>query len=267
MLSGYPAKRGPPVRHERTKPAGNSGDDKILNDADISPIPKTGVSDVLVQRILGFVTAGKLTPGDKLPSEREMAQRFQVSRPTVREALRALSVLGVIEVRHGGGAFVSALNAADLLGPLNFFLSLSEVSVTKLYEARRLVEGEICAQAAKLATDANLAHLEALIDEQMGQVSYAEEYLRLDSQFHQYLGEISGNPFLARASQSLNVLGIEFRRKAANTKETPGRSIDNHRDILKALRAKDPEAARQAMVAHMDQVMKSTRDALGESNA
>lgn len=244
-----------------------TGECNILNDADISPIAKTGVSNVLVERILGFVTAGKLMPGDKLPSEREMAQRFQVSRPTVREAMRALSVLGVIEIQHGGGAFVSSLNATDLLGPLNFFLSLSEVSVSKLYEARCLVEGEICAQAAKLATEENLAHLEALIEEQKGQVSYAEEYLRLDSQFHQYLGEMSGNPFLARASQSLNVLGIEFRRKAANTKDTPGRSIDDHRAILKALREKNPEAARQAMVAHMHQVMSSTRDALGEDDA
>jgi GntR family transcriptional regulator, transcriptional repressor for pyruvate dehydrogenase complex len=234
----------------------------MLNALDYSPIAKAGVSDLLVQRILGFVTAGQLRPGDRLPSERELAERFQVSRPTVREAMKALSILGIVDVHHGGGAFVSALNAEELLGPLSFFLNLSEVTVEKLYEARRLIEGEICAQAANLGLPADLDRLQELIAAQDAQKSYAEEYLALDSQFHQLLGEMSGNPFLARASQSLNVLGIEFRRKAANTKHTPSRSIDDHRAILKALREHDPEAARRAMVAHMDQVMTSTRNAL-----
>lgn len=229
---------------------------------DISPIAKSGVSDIMVQRILGFVTAGQLKPGDRLPSERELAERFQVSRPTVREAMKALSVLGVLEINHGGGAFVSALNAAELLGPLSFFLNLSEVTVEKLYDARRLIEGEICALAAGSTTPEDLAHLEVLIGRQEAQKSYAEEYLALDSEFHEVLGGLSGNPFLARASQSLNVLGVEFRRKAANSKDTPTRSIEDHRAILRALRDGNPEAARRAMVAHMDQVMNSTRKAL-----
>ena len=95
--------------------------------------------------------AGRLRPGDKLPSERDLAERFRVSRPTVREAMRGLSVLGVIEIRHGGGAFVTALDAADLLKPLNFFLSLSDVSIERLYEARVLIESELAALAAERA--------------------------------------------------------------------------------------------------------------------
>ena len=238
----------------------------MLKDSDIAPIAKTGVSDILVERILGFVAAGQLQPGDKLPSERKLASRFQVSRPTVREAMRALSVLGVVEVRHGGGAFVGSLNAEDLLRPLNFFLSLSDVTVEKLYAARKLIEGEICALAASLATDERLDQLEGLVGQQERVTEYAEEYLRLDSLFHKTLGEISENPFLARASQSLNVLGIEFRTKAANSKDTPERSIADHCAILKALHAKDQVAARQAMVAHMDQVMASTIGAVESEN-
>lgn len=230
----------------------------------MSPIAKTGVSDLLVERILGFVTAGRLKAGDKLPSERELAERFGVSRPTVREAMRALSVLGVIEVRHGGGAFVSQLDATDLLGPLNFFLSLSEVSVQKLYDARRLIEGEICAQAAVSPSEEDLARLEALIEEQRKVSNYAEEYLKLDSLFHKQLGEMSGNPFLSRASESLNVLGIEFRQHAARSKGTPARSIQDHRNIVAAIRDGDAQRARDAMVAHMDQVMASTSAALAE---
>ena len=138
----------------------------ILGERDIRPISKTGASDLLVEQILGFVKAGRLKPGDKLPSERDLAERFEVSRPTVREAMRALSVLGIVEIRHGGGAFVTALRATELLGPLNFFLSLSEVSIEKLYEARRLIEGEICALAASRVDAAFCAELEAMIERQ-----------------------------------------------------------------------------------------------------
>ena len=238
----------------------------MLKDSDIAPIEKIGVSDILVERILGFVAAGQLQPGDKLPSERELSSRFQVSRPTVREAMRALSVLGVVEVRHGGGAFVGSLNAEDLLGPLTFFLSLSDVTVEKLYAARRLIEGEICALAARLATQEHLDVLEALIRQQEDVKEYAEEYLRLDSLFHEALGEMSQNPFLARASRSLNVLGVEFRTKAANTKDTPVRSIADHRAILAAMRSKDSELARKAMAQHMDQVLASTNSILEGQN-
>ena len=232
---------------------------EILKDKDIKPLSKIGISELLIERLLGFVVAGQLQSGDRLPSERELAERFAVSRPTVREAMRALSVLGVVEIRHGGGAFVSKLNAADLLGPLNFFLSLSDVSVENLYDARRLVEGEICALAAMRVSTEDLDCLENLIGQQEGVKDYAEEYLDLDSQFHERLGEISGNPFLSRASQSLNVLGIEFRRKAANTKSVPTDSIKDHRAILSALKEHNPEAARKAMILHMDQVLDATR--------
>lgn len=233
-------------------------EEPLLQDSDIKPIAKTGVTDVLVDRILGFVTAGQLRPGDRLPSERDLAERFGVSRPTVREAMRALSVLGVIEVRHGGGAFVSALDATSLLSPLNFFLGLSQVSVDQLYDARRLIEGEICALAATRITPAALDELEALITEQEKVLDAAEAYLALDSRFHARLGEVADNPFLARASQSLNVLGIEFRRAAANSGEMPRRSVRDHRQIVAALAKGDAEGARKAMIAHMDQVRNTT---------
>jgi GntR family transcriptional regulator, transcriptional repressor for pyruvate dehydrogenase complex len=234
------------------------GGGAILSDKDISPISKHGISEMLVDQVLGFVRAGRLKAGDKLPSERDLAERFGVSRPTVREALRALSVLGVLEIRHGGGTFVSELDAIDLLGPLHFFLSLSDVSVEKLYQARRLIEGEICALAAARVTAEDLSVLTTLIDEQETARRDATLYLALDSKFHERLAAIADNPFLSRASASLNVLGIEFRKLAANTKAAPTRSISDHRCIVAALTAGDAEAARAAMVAHMNQVFATT---------
>jgi len=239
----------------------------ILGERDIRPISKTGASDLLVEQILGFVKAGRLKPGDKLPSERDLAERFEVSRPTVREAMRALSVLGIVEIRHGGGAFVTALRATELLGPLNFFLSLSEVSIEKLYEARRLIEGEICALAASRVDAAFCAELEAMIERQEAVKENVDAYLAIDSRFHERLAEVSGNPFLARAAQSLNVLGIEFRRASAVTGNAQSRSITDHRRILAALRAGDVAKSRAAMEAHMEQVFSTTRRALDRAAA
>ncbi|WP_421952930.1 FadR/GntR family transcriptional regulator [Pelagibacterium sp.] len=211
---------------------------------------------------MSFVTAGRLKPGDKLPSERDLAERFSVSRPTVREAMRALSVLGVLEVRHGGGAFVTALDATELLKPLNFFLSLSDVSVEKLYDARMLIEGELCALAADNADEALCAELDAMIGRQVEVMTDIDAYLALDSAFHERMAVASGNPFLTRAAQSMNVLGIEFRRASAEAGQAQRQSIEDHRTILKALRAGDSDAARAAMRDHMRQVYTTTRRAL-----
>src|ERR1700761_1324815 len=109
----------------------------------VSAISQQPASDRVVSQVMGMVRAGSLKAGDRLPSERELAEMFQVSRPTVREALRALGALGVLKTRHGSGICVSPLQAADILGPLTFFLSLQDVQVDRLYEARRLIEGEI----------------------------------------------------------------------------------------------------------------------------
>ena len=121
----------------------------------IEPISREGASEKVVHRLLALVKTGDLKPGDRLPGERDLAEMFHVSRPTMREAMRALAVLGVVNPRHGGGIFVSALEAADLLGPLSFFLTLKEVEVDRLYQARAVIEGEIAALAAK----ADLVHL------------------------------------------------------------------------------------------------------------
>ena len=132
----------------------------------IDPIAREGASEKVVHRLLALVKAGDLKPGDRLPGERELAEMFHVSRPTIREAVRALAVLGVVKSRHGGGIFVSALEAADLLGPLSFFLTLQEMEVDGLYQARAVIEGEIAALAAAAAKPTELAELERLIREQ-----------------------------------------------------------------------------------------------------
>lgn len=225
-----------------------------------APLRREGLTDMLVARILGLVMAGNLKPGDQLPPERRMAETFVVSRPTLREALRALAVLGVVEVRHGGGVFVSQLEASDLLAPLTFFLTLRSTEVGKLYDARRLIEGEIAALAVERADDAVLEELDLLIAQQDEAKGEPARYRDLDTAFHRRLGELADNEFLARAAQSLNVLGQEFRKMASETPNVIATSIGDHRAIVAALRGRDAAAARAAMVVHMDHVLQSTQE-------
>ena len=223
------------------------------------PLKRTGLTELLVTRILGLVAAGNLKAGDQLPSERKLAETFEISRPTLREALRALAALGVLEVRHGGGIFVSQLEARDLLGPLTFFLTLRVSEVDKLYEARRLIEGEIAALAANRSDAAALPELEASIRAQEAVKHDPERYRDVDTSFHRRLGELADNEFLARASQSLNVLGLEFRRIASETPDVIATSIEDHRAIVAAIASGDGDAARAAMIQHMNHVLSSTK--------
>lgn len=228
----------------------------------IAPLRKAGLTDQLVARILGLVTAGNLKAGDQLPPERKLAEDFGVSRPTLREAVKALGVLGVLEIRHGGGVFVSQLSATDILRPLTFFLTLQDVEIGKLYEARQLIEGDIAARAAKNATKADVAELRALIARQEAAIETPEAYRDVDTAFHSRLAELSDNDFLARAAQSLNVLGLEFRRIASETSNVIATSIEDHRAIVDAIERGDAEAARAGMVEHMTHVLITTRNSL-----
>jgi len=225
----------------------------------VKPLQRAGLTDMLVARILGLVTAGNLGAGDQLPSERKLAETFNVSRPTLREAIRALGVLGVLEIRHGGGVFVSQLGAAELLQPLTFFLTLRSAEVEKLYEARQLIEGDIAARAARQAGEGDVAALGALIGEQEKLTASQEAYRDIDTAFHQRLAALADNEFLARAAQSLNILGLEFRKIASETPSVIAQSIHDHRAIVAALSQHDAEAARAAMVDHMAHVLNSTR--------
>jgi GntR family transcriptional repressor for pyruvate dehydrogenase complex len=225
----------------------------------LEPLRKAGLTDMLVTRILGLVTAGNLKAGDQLPPERKLAESFNISRPTLREAIRALAVLGVLEIRHGGGVFVSQLSAADLLRPLTFFLTLKSTEVEKLYEARQLIEGDIAARAALTAAVEDIVVLRALIADQEAAIANPAHYRELDTLFHQRMATLADNEFLARTAQSLNILGLEFRTIASETPNVIARSIHDHRLIVKAIADADADAARAAMIGHMKHVLVSTR--------
>ncbi len=222
------------------------------------PIKRESVAEMVARRILDMVTAKALKPGDQLPPERDLAEQLNVSRPSVREAVRGLSILGVIKSRHGGGAYVTDLDGDALLGPIRFFLSLEKMNIRELYDARSLIEGDVARRAAINMDEFQLATLDTILTNQEKTVKDANEFRLSDFKFHETIWIGSGNSFLKRIGESLNSLGLEFRRRASERPEVLEQSLRDHRMLFDALRVRDPSAAADAAEKHMQNVYRST---------
>ena len=232
------------------------------------PIVRESVAEAVARRILDMVTTGALRPGEALPPERELAVSLGVSRPSVREAIRGLAILGVVRTRQGGGASISELDADAILGPIQFFLSLEESNVRNLYDARSLIESDVARRAAENMDAAALDRLDEILAAQAGTIDDPVAFRQSDLAFHEALWEGSGNAYLKRIGESLNVIGLEFRKKASETRGVLEQSLKDHHALVKAIRSRDPEAAARAAAQHMQNVYQSTvaQDAIRREN-
>lgn len=226
------------------------------------PIRRHSVAESVAQRILGLIKSGSLKPGDQLPTERDLAASLQVSRPSVREALRGLAILGVVKTRQGGGAYISALDAVTLLEPLQFFITLDAGNVDALYDARLLVETGIARRAAQRMGDEELAQLRALVEPHAKLATDPVGFRVADDAFHAMLWAGADNPFLARVALSLNVLGMDFRRRASELPSVLSQSAEDHMAIVAALESRDADRAAAAVATHMHNVHRTTIDAM-----
>jgi len=232
---------------------------------DFGPIARESVAEKVAGRILELIKAGNLKPGDQLPPERELANMLQVSRPSVREALRGLTILGVVRTRQGGGAFISSLNASDLLEPLQFYITLDRLTVDSLYEARIAIESTVATLAAERLETADLDRLRALLGPQKNLIGDPIGFRVSDQEFHSIIWKASGNPFVERVARSLNVLGMDYRRIASESPGVLGQSYKDHIAIVAAMETRSPEQATAAMVKHMQNVHRTTLQAMEAS--
>lgn len=223
-----------------------------------APVERNSVAEQVARRLLEMVRTKALKPGDQLPPERELATYMQVSRASLREALRGLQILGVLRMRQGGGIYVTALEATDLLGPLQFLITLDSKNLGSLHESRAMIDGAIARLAAERISAAQLASLHRLVEAQATVLGDPLAFRLADTEFHETIAAATGNPFLLTVSHSLYVLGMEYRRVAAGTRAVLERSLVEHRGIAAALEARDPDAAEAAMQAHLLSVHQST---------
>jgi GntR family transcriptional repressor for pyruvate dehydrogenase complex len=217
-------------------------------------VTREAVPQQIVSRLLDLIQQRHLEPGDRLPAERELAASMGVSRSSLREALQALTVLGVTEMRHGTGTYVSSLEPDLLVRHLSFVLSLSEHASDQLFEARRVVEPAMAALAAERIDDGTLDLLDACITRAGAAIGDAEAFMEADLELHDAIRVAAGNAVLGRFMESIRALGLASRRRTGARRAVHEQSVKDHRAIVAALRARDPEAASAAMHRHLENV-------------
>jgi GntR family transcriptional repressor for pyruvate dehydrogenase complex len=228
----------------------------------MAPIERVSVAEQVARNLLDLIRTGSVRPGQQLPTERELAATLQVSRPSVREAVRGLQILGVIKTRQGGGLFVTSLKTAEILAPLQMLISLTEENFEALHESRVLVESAMGRLLAEKVDQATIARLRKLVEIQRDLTDNPVAFRVSDMEFHRTLGAALGNPILERISESLYVLGIEYRRIAWETHGVLARSVADHEQIVAALDTHDADAVEAAMIRHMRSVHETTRSAM-----
>ena len=232
---------------------------KLLTVSGLGPVKKESVGQQVVGQIVELIRTGNLRPGDRLPSERELVEIFGISRPSLRESMRALSVLGIIESRHGGGAFVTELDATAMLAPLDLFLALSKANFDDAFESRRIIEIEIVRKAALKATRADIQDLNDMIAAHSKIQNDPVGFRILDSRFHEKLSAIAGNAVLRRVAYGLYNMGLDFRRRATEEPGLIAQSTQDHARIAAAIAAQEPDRAAAAMTRHIVHIEESTK--------
>lgn len=220
----------------------------------IDPAGQDRLYRELARKLLAALASGTYQVGDRLPAERELAIDYAVSRPTVREAIIALEVQGLVEVRVGSGAYVRRLPGAGDIPGFN-------ITAFELTEARLLFEGEAAALAATQITDGEIAELEALVREIADENRRVGGTEQADRAFHVAIGRATRNTAIANTVEELWRLRstspesalLHAKARSANVKPV----VDEHTAVLDALRAHDPAAARAAMRAHLSAVLDS----------
>lgn len=220
-------------------------------------VPRSAVAEDIVSQLLAMIREKKLRPGDKLPPERELATMLNVSRPSLREALRTLSVMHVVEMRQGSGCYITSLEPDALVKHLDFVFALDDSTYLQLLETRKIIEPGICALAAQSITEAELARLDACLELTRAGQADLEAYLQADIDLHDIIANAARNPLLRRFMVSARSLAKASRQRTALLPGIVEQTIRDHEAIIQALREHQPEAARVAMLAHLDHLEQS----------
>lgn len=219
------------------------------------PIRRRKLSDDIQDRLLALIRGPDYAPGDGLPSERELMRLYEVGRPAIREAMQNLQRMGLIEIKHGERPRVaepSIGRMVDQMGEsMRHLLTHSPADLEHLKEARATFEREMARIAARKHSATDLARLERIIDDQEASDPDSARFLEFDGQFHREIATISGNPIFSSLSQALFGWLSEFHIELVRVPGMEKLTIEEHRGIVTAIGAGDPERAGKAMADHL----------------
>ena len=221
------------------------------------------LTDEAIERIKEMIVSGKLRPGDRLPKETDLAERLGLSRNSLREAVKALSLIRVLDVRQGDGTYVTSLQPEILLYTVGFVIDFHrDDSVRHLLEVRRILEPAATAMAAAAMTDEQIADLGVLANS-VDAGTELSELIAADLEFHRRIAVGSGNPALASLIESLSAPTLRARIWRGLTQEgAAARTHEQHLAIQQAMEARQPEIARAWATVHVAGVEEWLRRAL-----
>lgn len=226
-------------------------------DKKITPIKRMRVSEEVFRQLYAMINGGTFKPGDQLPSERELSERFEVSRTSVREALRTLETMGMIHssVGVGGGNFVREVTIETIIGPFADFIHRSGQPLLEMMEFRIILETEIARLAAERRTAEDLQEIQKSIDDMQYEIDEGEIGLTGDNEFHEAVAKATHNQVFVHMLSLAKTLLVKTREASLSVKGVPKMGLGHHRQILSAIEAGMPDEAAQAMKTHLIEAM------------
>ena len=220
-----------------------------------SPIKNTKVYEQVIVQIKDMIDKGTLKKGDKLPSERDLVQQLKVSRASIREALRALEVIGLIECRQGEGNYIKSNFQDNLFEPLSIMFMLEESNPEEIWELRKIMEVEAAGLAAKRITSEQLEELKELTQRFMN-CEDEEINVEIDKEFHHKIAECSGNVLIFNILRTVSTLVDHFivdaRKLILVERENKEILFSQHNEIYLSIEKHISTDARKAMREHLE---------------
>ncbi|MDK2895073.1 MAG: hypothetical protein PWQ98_1199 [Moorella sp. (in: firmicutes)] len=230
---------------------------------ELQPIKTKKIYEEIVEQVKKSLSEGKLMPGDRFYSERELSEKLGVSRASVREAIRALTTMGVLEVKPGEGTFVRKVQNCDIVQPLVMAMLLEEQQTAYLLEARKILERELAYLAAQRATTEEKEKLVEIVQQMNSEL--AKGYLQEDTdvKFHLAVAGMSHNPILSRLmytiADTITQTLANKRNRLYSDPENARLLFEQHREIVQAIVSGAAESARRAMGKHLSFVARQLR--------
>lgn len=223
---------------------------------EVVAVKRSKLADEVLARLLQMIRSGQLKEGDRLPPERQLAQSFDVSRASLRDAIRQLEMLGYVDVRQGNGTIIRLPDATTVSQPFRSLLSGHPHLAVDLLEFRHLLEPRAAALAAKRCTPEFAQRLRDALAAQRELADSGKRLHSLDLEFHQLIANITGNITLLQVIEALQSLLKELRDQHL-TGDRPGLGYEQHKRIAEAIIAGDGKAASLAMTEHLQAVQES----------
>jgi len=221
------------------------------------------VTDDAISTIKAMIVSGELKPGQRLPPEKELSETLGLSRNSLREAVKSLEIIRVLDVRRGDGTYVTSLEPRLLLEAMAFVVDLhQDQSIVEIFDVRRVLEPHAAGLAATRITDDELGRLRASLDA-VALTTSVEDLVAHDLEFHRLISEAGGNDYLSSLLDSMSGQTIRARIWRGITEEgSSARTLAEHAAILQALQNHDPEMARAALTVHIGGIESWIRSAL-----